>query len=72
MIVFAKSLDLIIVVEGVETREQARICRDYGADLLQGYLFSKPLSPNAFEQLLRTHNALEWSNHLSTLGNMAG
>lgn len=72
MIVFAKSLDLIIVVEGVETREQARICRDYGADLLQGYLFSKPLSPMAFEQLLRTHNAQEWSNHLSTLGVMTG
>jgi diguanylate cyclase (GGDEF)-like protein len=67
MIVFAKSLDLTIVVEGVETREQARICRDYGADLLQGYLFSKPLSPSAFEQFLHNHNAQEWSDRLSTL-----
>ncbi len=68
MIVFAKSLDLTVVVEGVETREQARLCRDYGADLLQGYLFSKPLSPKVFEQLLQNHNAQEWSSRLSTLG----
>ncbi|MEN0037771.1 MAG: EAL domain-containing protein [Cellvibrio sp.] len=68
MIVFAKSLDLTVVVEGVETREQARVCRDYGADLLQGYLFSKPLSPATFEQLIRTHNANDWANRLSTLG----
>lgn len=72
MIIFAKSLDLTVVVEGVETREQARICRDYGADYLQGYLFSKPLSPAAFEQLLRDHNPLEWSNRISVLGALAG
>ena len=72
MIVFAKSLDLIVVVEGVETREQARICRDYGADLLQGYLFSKPLPPVAFEQFLHNHNAIEWTKHLSVLGILTG
>jgi diguanylate cyclase (GGDEF)-like protein len=71
MIVFAKSLELKIIVEGVETREQARICRDYGADLLQGYLFSKPLSPDNFEELLRTHDAQEWSKLLSTLGTLS-
>jgi EAL domain-containing protein (putative c-di-GMP-specific phosphodiesterase class I) len=71
MIVFAKSLELKVIVEGVETREQARICRDYGADLLQGYLFSKPLSPDNFEELLRTHNAQEWSKLLSTLGTLS-
>lgn len=72
MIIFAKSLNLTVVVEGVETREQARICRDYGADLLQGYLFSKPLSPAAFEQLLREHNPTEWSTRISILGALAG
>ena len=72
MIIFAKSLDLTVVVEGVETREQARICRDYGADFLQGYLFSKPLSPVAFEQLLRDHSPVEWTKHISVLGALAG
>lgn len=66
MIVFAKSLELKVIVEGVETREQARICRDYGADVLQGYLFSKPLSPSDFEALLRNHNAIEWHRLLSS------
>lgn len=72
MIIFAKSLDLTVVVEGVETREQARICRDYGADFLQGYLFSKPLAPSAFEQLLIRHNANEWRKHISILGALGG
>lgn len=71
MIVFAKSLDLIVVVEGVETREQASLCRDYGADLLQGYLFSKPLCSEAFERFLREHNAQDWRKHLSVLGALA-
>ncbi len=72
MIIFAKSLDLTVVVEGVETREQARICRDYGADLLQGYLFSKPLSSSAFEQLLVRHSPVEWNKHISVLGALSG
>lgn len=72
MIVFAKSLDLIVVVEGVETRDQANLCRDYGADLLQGYLFSKPLAPEAFEHFLRAHSAQDWQKRLSVLGVMTG
>ncbi|GGY66865.1 GGDEF domain-containing response regulator [Cellvibrio zantedeschiae] len=65
MIVFGKSLNLKIVVEGVETKEQARFCRECGADLLQGYLFSKPVSSEAFEQLLSSHNPDAWKTLLS-------
>ncbi len=60
MIVFGKSLNLKIVVEGIETKEQAKFCREYGADLLQGYLFSKPIASDNFEQLLLTHNPEAW------------
>jgi EAL domain-containing protein (putative c-di-GMP-specific phosphodiesterase class I) len=63
--VFGKSLNLKIVVEGIETKEQARFCRDYGADLLQGYLFSKPLASENFEKLLLTHNAEAWKTLLT-------
>ena len=66
MIVFGQSLDLKIVIEGIETREQARLCRDYGADYLQGYLFAQPLAPDAFENLLLSHNAEKWKRLLST------
>lgn len=60
MIVFGKSLNLKIVVEGIETKEQAKFCREYGADLLQGYLFSKPIASDNFEKLLLTHNPEAW------------
>ncbi|RYY76127.1 MAG: GGDEF domain-containing response regulator [Gammaproteobacteria bacterium] len=65
MIVFGKSLNLKIVVEGIETKEQARFCRQYGADLLQGYLFSKPVSSENIEQLFLTHNPEAWNVLLS-------
>ncbi|OIR06565.1 cyclic di-GMP phosphodiesterase Gmr [mine drainage metagenome] len=57
IIVMAKSLDLIVIVEGIETAVQANICREYGADLFQGYLFSKPLPPEAFAYFIENHNA---------------
>ncbi|MBU1658173.1 EAL domain-containing protein [bacterium] len=39
----AKNLGIITVVEGVETEEQARYVKDFGADFIQGYLYFKPL-----------------------------
>jgi len=65
MIVFGKSLNLKIVVEGIETKEQAKFCRDYGADLLQGYLFSKPVNSEKIEELFLSHNAEAWNVLLS-------
>lgn len=57
IIVMAKSLDLDVIVEGVETLDQARLCREFGADKLQGYLFSKPLTPDDFVVFINTHNS---------------
>lgn len=65
MIVFGKSLNLKIVVEGIETKEQAKFCRECGADLLQGYLFSKPISSDDLETLLLTHNSEAWETLFS-------
>lgn len=65
MIVFGKSLNLKIVIEGIETKEQAQFCRKYGADFLQGYLFSKPITSEAFEKLLLNHNPVAWDTLLT-------
>ncbi len=47
-----KSLDIKVITEGVETREQADFLRTCGADLAQGYFFSRPVTIDVFEQLL--------------------
>jgi len=39
-----RSLDIEIVAEGVETLEHARLLRDIGCNILQGYAFAKPMS----------------------------
>jgi len=45
IIAMARSLNLTVVAEGVETREQADFLRSQGCDIVQGYYFSKPLDP---------------------------
>lgn len=53
IIALAKSLQLKIVAEGVETEEQLALLRARHCDVIQGYLFSYPLSADALADLLR-------------------
>ncbi len=53
IVALARNLRLRTIVEGVETEEQAVFLSALGCDDLQGYLFSKPISAEAFEILLR-------------------
>ncbi len=52
IIAMAHSLNLQVVAEGVENREQLRYLAAKGVDLIQGYLMSQPLSPQAFRNYL--------------------
>jgi EAL domain-containing protein (putative c-di-GMP-specific phosphodiesterase class I) len=53
-----KALNLKVLAEGVETREQFAFMRDGGCDAFQGRLFGEPLPLPAFEALLQTaHDA---------------
>ncbi len=49
LIAFAKALEMKVVAEGVETKEQAQFCAQHGCDLLQGYYFSRPIPAEEFE-----------------------
>ena len=42
-VALARSLQVPLVVEGVETLEQAQVVADAGADRAQGYLYSRPV-----------------------------
>ena len=51
IITLAHSLELEVVAEGVETREQFEYLRSLGCHLIQGYFFSPPVAPEVFRQL---------------------
>ena len=58
VIALAQNLDLETVAEGVEEQEQADFLRDNGCHQLQGYLFGRPMSADAFTRLLRERRDL--------------
>ncbi len=43
LISLVHSLGLIVVAEGIETKEQVELLKLYDCDLIQGYYYSKPL-----------------------------
>jgi EAL domain-containing protein (putative c-di-GMP-specific phosphodiesterase class I) len=53
IVALAHELDLSVVAEGVETEAQDEYLSSLHCDALQGYLFSRPLVPEALEALLR-------------------
>ena len=53
IILMAKTLDMRLVVEGVEHVEQYNILKEMEADYIQGYFFSKPLP------LVELHKSIE-------------
>jgi len=47
-----QSLNLRVVAEGVETPEELAFLQAHDCDEAQGFLFSRPLPPHQFAQLL--------------------
>lgn len=49
IIALCKSLNLTVIAEGVERDEQSRLLMENGCDLMQGYLYSKPIDAASYE-----------------------
>ncbi len=55
LISMAHSLDLTVIAEGVEDKEQLAMLNSYGCDEIQGYLFSKPVTPDKLVKLINNN-----------------
>lgn len=51
IVALAKTLNLKVVAEGVETEAQQAFLTELGCNMLQGYLLGKPVSAQAIEEL---------------------
>lgn len=51
-IVLAKDLNMKIVAEGIETKEQVEFLEEQGCDLIQGFYFARPMPVADFEKLI--------------------
>jgi diguanylate cyclase (GGDEF)-like protein len=56
-VALARSLDIPVTAEGIETEEQAIAVRLFGCDCLQGYYFGRPMPADQITQLLREQRA---------------
>ncbi len=58
VIALAHSMKLKVVAEGVETHEQLAFLREYSCDIMQGYLFSRPVSGEELLALLASDSRM--------------
>lgn len=52
----SKKIHLLTVAEGVETKEQWDLLKEFGCDILQGYYFSKPIRYEELVEKIKTLN----------------
>jgi diguanylate cyclase (GGDEF)-like protein len=62
IIAMSKSLGLQIVAEGVENIKQVHFFKQQGCSIVQGFLFSKPVSGEDFKLMLDNQDALNTIN----------
>jgi diguanylate cyclase (GGDEF)-like protein len=68
IIMMGRNLGLDVIAEGVETSAQAEYLKHQGCPELQGYLFSKPISREAFEKLVQSSQTKNESPAIVRMG----
>ena len=63
----ARLMDLRIIAEGAETKEQVDFLQEIGCDYAQGYYFHRPMDTEQIEALLGQPNAVDFRGVLSPL-----
>lgn len=67
----ARNLEMAVVAEGVETKEQIRLLRELECESAQGYVFSMPINSGLAEQMIQRISAGEpaipWADEASPL-----
>ena len=60
MIKLGKSFDMKVTQEGVETMAQFEMLKGLGCDVIQGYLYSKPLLTDDFQSFVNGATDLQF------------
>ena len=68
VIAMGHGLNLMVIAEGVETREQLDFLRENQCDEVQGYLFSKPIQAAEIPKMLAQHQKESHFNFSAQLG----
>ena len=53
VVAMAAKLNLGLLAEGVETREQVELLKEIGCDMVQGFYYAKPMPAEEFYELLK-------------------
>ncbi|MEG2025251.1 MAG: EAL domain-containing protein [Gordonibacter sp.] len=56
----ARLMDLRVIAEGAETKEQVEFLQNIGCDYAQGYYFYRPMSAEALEELLAQDGIVDY------------
>ena len=55
IVTMARGMELDVVAEGVESRDQADFLKELGCEIAQGYFFSRPLPLDEFARFVSSH-----------------
>ncbi len=66
----AQSLKLYTIAEGVETVNQANFLKSVGCDMIQGFLYAKPMPVSQYEELFTTASLCHTVSHPNIMTNI--